>query len=450
MLSDGTFPGAVELADSGGVQWVSFGGRGDNVGITRLAARRNLSAPLCCQVLVEVTSYCDRPVTCPLQLFWDEEPLGRRGQSHFRGDNADSASYADGAAKIGTVPWERLSIEIPAGGRWQQVFQTTRAEGGRLTARLDRPDCYPADNRATAVVPPCHRSQVLLEGDKNLYLEKALTANPRVALGPGDCAAGRSGATRELPSPYGRGAGGEGNPPQVRHYGDVVSPKSPHPNPLPEGEGAANRACLDSASATVRVIYGRVPKVLPAGPLLVLRPEGPCDLWQPGDAIAEPVVARQAEGLPLLKEVRLVGIRLADARKLSLRAKAEPLAQPLAWAADGSPLGYAISRAEGRVIVLSGSLEGGQWPQRTAFPILLANALDWVAFQGSRHTPCADLNGTRRVPTTSTSDIRVPQRLAGKTVASESREFPLWICLVGLAGLLLTAEWCLYHRRWTC
>ncbi len=110
VLSDGSFPGAAELAASDGVQWVSFGGRGDNVGITRLAARRNLSAPLCCQVFVEVTSYCDRPVICPLQLFWDDEPL------------------------------ERRSIEIPAGGQWRQVFQTTRAGGGQLTARLEHPE----------------------------------------------------------------------------------------------------------------------------------------------------------------------------------------------------------------------------------------------------------------------------------------------------------------------
>jgi len=286
---------------------------------------------------------------------------------------------------MGTVPF--FPIDIHAEGRWRQVFQSARAEGGRVTARLDHPDCCLADNEATAVVPPCRRFQVVLEGDRNLYLEKALAANPRVAF---------------------------------------------------------DRAAGDSSAAGVRVIYGPVPKTLPAGPLLVLRPEGPCDLWQPGDAIAEPVVARQAEDLPLLSGVRLIGIRLAEARKLSLRSKAEPLAQPLAWAADGSPLAYAIPRAEGRVLVLAGSLEGGEWPQRTAFPILLANALDWVTFQSSRHTPCAALDGTRRVPTT------VPQELAGKTVSPEDREFPLWICLVGLASLLLTAEWCLYHRRWTC
>jgi hypothetical protein len=177
---------------------------------------------------------------------------------------------------------------------------------------------------------------------------------------------------------------------------------------------------------------------------LVLDPQGRCDLWQPGDAIAEPVVAGQAEGAangdwPLFP--RLIGIRLAEARKLSLRPNVEPLAQPLAWTADGSPLAYAIPRAEGRVLVLAGSLEEGQWPQRTAFPILLANALDWVA-------ACEQIPLSLRER--ADVDIRVPERLTGKTVAPEGGEFPLWTCFAGLAGLLLTVEWCLYHRRWTC
>ena len=359
-------------------------------------------------------------------------------------------------------------MEIPAGGQWRQVFQTTRPEGGRLTARLDHPDCYLADNRATVEVPPCRRIRVVLEGDKNVYLEKALAANPRVAVGP----VGLSPAQKPL---------------QNR---SAATGRNAHPTAavgwafLPDGDAQSNetaskpfasrpatdpgdRALGDSA-ATVHVIYGPLPKTLPAGPLVVLRPEGPCDFWQPGEAIAEPVVARQAEDLPLLRDVRLAGIRLAEARKLLLRPNAEPLAQPLAWAADGSPLGYAISRAEGRVLVLSGSLEGGEWPQRTAFPILLANALDWVATGSVGNAlggvpPAAEEGRSRFVErhgegslqsdmdlSSSAPDIRVPQGLAGKAVSLEDREFPLWIGLVGLAGLLLAVEWSCYHRRWTC
>ena len=81
VLSDGSFAGAEELARSGDVQWVSFGGRGNNVGITRLEARRSLSSPLGCQVFVEVTNYCDKPVACPLELFWDDVPLAGKGDS---------------------------------------------------------------------------------------------------------------------------------------------------------------------------------------------------------------------------------------------------------------------------------------------------------------------------------------------------------------------------------
>jgi hypothetical protein len=354
-----------------------------------------------------------------------------------------------------------LSIEIPAGGWWRQVFQTTRAEGGRLTARLDRPDCYLADNRATVLVPPCRRYQVYLEGDKNLYLEKALAANPRV-------------------SSAAEGVRAEGERAERERGQSPLAGTAPPPSAVPR------------PPCPVRVIYGPVPKTLPAGPLVVLCPEGPCDLWQPGDAIAEPVVARQAEGKrgqsPFVRSTLwagtdrrlvpangdcplfppLIGIRLAKARKLSLRPQAEPLAQPLAWAADGSPLAYAIARAEGRVLVLAGSLEEGDWPQRTAFPIFLANALDWVAARPvgnalrgvpqpaeEGYSQFVERHGGRSLQadmelSTSSPDIRVPQQLAGKTVASEDREFPLWICFAGLAGLLLTAEWCLYHRRWTC
>ncbi|MBN2578685.1 MAG: DUF4416 family protein [Pirellulales bacterium] len=40
-----------------------------------------------------------------------------------------------------------------------------------------------------------------------------------------------------LPSPFGRGAGGEGNLEDIARSSEIYSPFSPHPCPLPEGEG---------------------------------------------------------------------------------------------------------------------------------------------------------------------------------------------------------------------
>jgi hypothetical protein len=440
VLSDGSFPGVAELARSGDVQWVSFGGRGDNVGITRLEARRSFSSPLGCQVFVEVTNYCDKPVACPLQLFWDDAPLaGKRGQSPFAVTNLRSVPAQRVLRTNGDSPVFSATVEIPVGGQWRQVFQTTRSEGGRLAARLDHPDCYLADNRATADMPPCRRFRVVLEGDKNVYLEKAMAANPRVAFD--------SDETRPAQEPLqnrSAATGENAHPTAAVGWAFLPDGDARGPETAPKFSASQTAASLGDGTTAVHVIYGPLPKTLPAGPLVVLRPEGPCDLWQSGEAIAEPVVARQAEELPLLRDVRLAGIRLAVARKLLLRPNAEPLAQPLAWAADGSPLGYAIARPEGRVLVLSGSLEGSEWPQRTAFPILLANALDWVA-TGSEGNALGGVPQPAFAP-----DIRILQELAGKTISPTDREFPLWIGLVGLACLLLTVEWSLYHRRWTC
>jgi cobyric acid synthase len=46
-------------------------------------------------------------------------------------------------------------------------------------------------------------------------------------------------ATGKLPSPFGRGAGGEGEPTTNSSWRAASLPESPHPNPLPEGEGEA-------------------------------------------------------------------------------------------------------------------------------------------------------------------------------------------------------------------
>jgi hypothetical protein len=92
------------------------------------------------------------------------------------------------------------------------------------------------------------------------------------------------------------------------------------------------------------------------------------------------------------------------------------------------PEAVAMARAilagdpQGRILVLS----DGTFPG--AVELADSEGVQWVGF----------------------GDTRVPQQLAARTVAPDGREFPLWIGLVALAGLLLTAEWCLYHRRWTC
>jgi len=70
-------------------------------------------------------------------------------------------------------------------------------------------------------------------------------------LGTGDWGLGAytsncKSLSEKLPSPSGRGAGGEGEQGSRAIEAIVSLPRNPHPNPLPEGEGTLVSAFSDS------------------------------------------------------------------------------------------------------------------------------------------------------------------------------------------------------------
>jgi hypothetical protein len=124
------------------------------------------------------------------------------------------------------------------------------------------------------------------------------------------------------------------------------------------------------------------------------------------------------------------------------------------------------------VLVVSGNLETGSLTRTAAFPVLITNALDWLADSGASAKPAeageaaapaepaggqasdleealADLPGTGpwRVRE---SDLRVPADLGTAAAAVDAAPPgpPLWLYLAGAAVLLAALEWCLYQRRW--
>jgi len=337
-------------------------------------------------------------------------------------------------------PIAAVPVELGAGGRWRQVFEMTTAEGGRMTAAIDPPDVFKDDDQASATVPPCQKRRVTLVTGGNLFLETALRANSLADLTVTDTA-----------------------PERV-------------------------------AKDTILVFHGRVPVALPEGPTLVIDPIGTCQLWELGDPPTSPIIAKQNDNVSLLADVRLDGVRVSQVKRLVPTDRAREVAQPVAWTADGVAVGYAIDRAEGRVLVLSGILEGGDLPLRAAFPILIANALEWVAAagNGSAHSnvgwveardprgrsvegraargpqetggtwvSCLDPPYTPDPPHTRLasapagrreSNLHVPDGLASQqeTSLAGSSGPPFWLFPAAVALLLVVAEWCLFQRRWTC
>src|SRR5262249_14573806 len=135
----------------------------------------------------------------------------------------------------------------------------------------------------------------------------------------------------------------------------------------------------EPAAKSVTVFHRKVPAKLPPGPVLVIDPAGSCDLWQIGEPLQNPIVAKQDKDAPLMAHVRLDNVIWPEARNLRAADTLPFKVQVLAAALAGEPLYAAFERPEGKMAVLTVNLDKGDLPLRTAFPILSMNALAWFA-----------------------------------------------------------------------
>ena len=129
-----------------------FGTNVGNVGITQFQVRRSLIDPLGYEILAEVTNASDEAVECRLEVDLNDDV-------------------------VDVVP-----LKLAAGQRWGQSFEKTSADGGHLSAKLDRVDALAADNLAWAVLPKRDMMPVTLVSDGNLFIQKVFESNPLVGL----------------------------------------------------------------------------------------------------------------------------------------------------------------------------------------------------------------------------------------------------------------------------
>lgn len=438
VLTDGCEKEIEKLADRDTVRLVGVGQRSGNVGITAFQVRRSLTDPIGYEILVEVVNHSEEPVECRLEIHLND-------------------------ALLDVEP-----LKLAANDKWSKVMEKTSAEGGRLSAELNREDALAADNRAVALLPPrALQPVVLVSASGDLFLEKVLEANPLVRL-----------SVSRRPSPQ---------------------PLSPRGGRGARGEGGA-----------VVVYHRKTPSSLPPGPALVIDPEGDCDLWRVGNKLQNPIVTKQDRESPLMAHVRLDNVLMPEARELTFTpAAGKP--QVLAAALNGEPLLTALDRPQGKVVVLTVNLDKGDLPLRTAFPIFVTNALNWFAGErGELHEALATGSTTEvtlpdptkigyllRSPDGSTrklppdvpkttvgpldrcgvwsivpdkadavpireiacnlcnrdeSDLRPPEALPSwgeePTRALGFTDRPVWFYLLAAAWLLIAIEWYLYQRRW--
>ena len=215
-----------------------------------------------------------------------------------------------------------IPMTLAPGVPWTKSFQNTATDGGHLIARIDRADALMADNEAIGILPRRLPHPVTLVGKQNLFLEMVFRAAPLVEL-------------------------------------RLAEETAPAPRNDRE----------------VTVFHKKAPAKLPAGRVLVIDPSTATDLWDIGDVLTEPLVVSQDKSSPLMQHVQLENVYMPEARRVAPKAPHKVLAGVL----SGDPVFIQFDRPEGNVLVLSGNLEAGDLPLRTAFPIMMTNALRWFA-----------------------------------------------------------------------
>ncbi len=296
------------------VCYLTFGTRASNVGITQLQVRRSLVDPLGYETLVSIFNASDRDVQCRLELTLEDLPV------------------------------DVLPLKLKPNEKWQRSLQKTSVEGGILTAKLTQvtasqssspttdgteskqddqnspsPNVLAIDDMASAILAPREPQRVLLVTEGNLFLQKVFQANPLV----------KCEVVKEIPKEWPQDA--------------------------------------------IVVLHRQVPAELPPGNVIVVEPAAACNAWDLGDTIENPIVTQQQNDSPLMAHVRLDNVLMPAAKRLAFKFSPDVLVATV----TGDPIYASIKRDGGKCLVLSVDLDRSDLTFRTAFPILMTNALNW-------------------------------------------------------------------------
>jgi hypothetical protein len=144
------------------------------------------------------------------------------------------------------------------------------------------------------------------------------------------------------------------------------------------------------------ILHGRIPDQLPLGDVFVIDPIGKCEYWEAGERLENPLITDQDSASPLMRHFRLDNVVIPEARELVFSGSP----QVLASTATGVPIFAIVPRAEGKCLVLAVNLDSSDLAFRTAFPIMVSNALGWFSGTTGEIVPAANSGSVARVPLT--------------------------------------------------
>ncbi|MFB3819050.1 MAG: VWA domain-containing protein [Candidatus Methylomirabilales bacterium] len=292
VFTDAAFA-APTLPDLGGaaLRWHRTGEAGRNLGITAFETRKTYFGTFEHQAFVSVANFSAEPATFDLSLTLD----GRRLKTE----------------RVALPPDLRRSFVIPFSSQ----------DGGVLKATLSGQDDLAADDEAVAVIPPPRPIRVLLVSPGNVFLEKALAADPLVKA--------ERGSLEQVE---------KGTPHDVVVL-DGLAPKSP----LRPGR------------------YVFVNTVPPGVPLAV---QGKVD---------EPPIVDWDRSHPVMRYLDLSKVRIQEALRVRPVGGSRAVIE-----SNLTPLVSVIDERGIKAVAIGFDLAKTDFPLRVAFPLFLSNTLRWL------------------------------------------------------------------------
>jgi len=209
---------------------------------------------------------------------------------------------------------------IAAGRQKAEVFELPAGASGSVTARLDLSDDLEADNTATTFLTSRRQVSVLLITKGDLFLERALAVDPSLDV-----------------------------------YKVAAPPRTSRSYDLVVIEGA------------------EVPHPPLAGGYLFINTSGELAPVTPTGKVSNPSIVDWERNDPVTRHLDFSNVRIAAARTASLKSWGRALVE-----AEGQPLLTAGERGGVRSVYVGWDLLNSDFPLRVAFPIFVANCVDWL------------------------------------------------------------------------
>lgn len=399
----------IDCSTSEDIRMYPIGQGGNNIAITKCEVRRQASDPMEYELLIEATNYGTCPVEVPLSVELNGVPV-----------------YVSCVELVPDKPEIRFVRGVSgAGGKFRVALECESSGRGMGDETLNdvnmKKDILAADNVCETILPPWGHTRVLIFGEADSFLVKAIRSQPFVTLE----------TITELP--------------------DTVP------------------------ADTVLVIEGNLPRRLPKGNIFIVDPKGRCDLFASEESLDLPVVENAAVNSPITRHVSLRGMTVPGSRRI-VWEKSGPKPDVLASTIGSEPLLTVWNRPGGSVIVFAAKPSQGELVFRISFPLMIANILnvcrgsrDDFRFSSSLAARLARIRASdlRNVAATGENIVKPvlngtsthsTDTIAGTNTIAEtnamtmlrtgSLRYPLWFYFGWLALGVSVAEWFFYHRRW--